>query len=55
MLNYLKKIFSIFLIFNLTFVSSAQAAATFVDSFDVLTQEANSAGVVLIMMVPRCL
>ena len=29
MLNYLKKIFSIFLIFNLTFVSSAQAAATF--------------------------
>ena len=27
MLNYLKKIFSIFLIFNLTFVSSAQAAA----------------------------
>ena len=46
MLNYLKKIFSIFLIFNLTFVSSAQAAATFVDSFDVSTQEANSAGVV---------
>ena len=35
MLNYLKKIFSIFLIFNLTFVSSAQASATFVDSFDV--------------------
>jgi len=29
MLNYLKKILSIFLIFNLTFVSSAQAAATF--------------------------
>ena len=46
MLNYLKKIFSIFLIFNLTFVSSAQAAATFVDSFDVSTQETNSAGVV---------
>ena len=45
MLNYLKKIFSIFLIFNLTFVSSAQAAATFVDSFDVSTQEINSAGV----------
>ena len=31
MLNCLKKIFSIFLIFNLTFVSSAQAAATFDD------------------------
>ena len=46
MLNFIKKIFSIFLIFNLTFVSSAQAAATFVDSFDVSTQEANSAGVV---------
>ena len=29
MLNFIKKIFSIFLIFNLTFVSSAQAAATF--------------------------
>ena len=28
MLNFIKKIFSIFLIFNLTFVSSAQAAAT---------------------------
>ncbi len=45
MLNYLKKIFSIFLIFNLTFVSSAQAAATFVDSFSVATQEDNSTGV----------
>ena len=44
MLNYLKKIFSIFLIFNLTFVSSAQAAATFVDSFSVATQEDNSTG-----------
>ena len=31
MLNYLKKILSIFIIFNLTFVSSAQAAATFDD------------------------
>jgi len=45
MLNYLKKIFSIFLIFNLTFVSSAQAAATFSDingdgtGFDVSSQE----------------
>ena len=39
MLNYLKKIFSIFLIFNLTFVSSAQAAATFVDRFDVSGQD----------------
>jgi len=45
MLNCLKKIFSIFLIFNLTFVSSAQAAATFVDSFSVATQEDNSTGV----------
>ena len=45
MLNYLKKIFSIFLIFNITFVSSAQAAATFVDSFSVATQEDNSTGV----------
>ena len=45
MLNFLKKIFSIFLIFNLTFVSSAQAAATFDDingdgtGFDVSTQD----------------
>ena len=31
MLSFLKKIFSIFLIFDLTFVSSAQAAATFND------------------------
>ena len=44
MLNYLKKIFSIFLIFNLTFVSSAQAATTFVDSFDVSTQDATPRG-----------
>ena len=44
MLNYLNKIFSIFLIFNLTFVSSAQAAATFVDSFSVVTQENNPTG-----------
>ena len=44
MLNYLKKIFSIFLIFNLTFVSSAQAAATFVDSFDVSTRDTTPRG-----------
>ena len=44
MLNYLKKIFSIFLILNLTFVSSAQAAATFVDSFDVSTQDTTPRG-----------
>ena len=47
MLNFLKKIFSIFLIFNLTFVSSAQAAAaaTFVDSFSVEAQDGAPAGV----------
>ena len=44
MLNCLKKIFSIFLIFNLTFVSSAQAAATFVYSFDVSTQDTTPRG-----------
>ena len=37
--NFTKKIFIFFLIFNLTFVSSAQAAATFVDSFDVSSEE----------------
>ncbi|MDA9605799.1 autotransporter domain-containing protein [Candidatus Pelagibacter sp.] len=51
MLNYLKKIFSIFLIFNLTFVSSAQAAATFNDingdgtGFDVSDQETFPTGI----------
>ena len=53
MLNYLKKIFSIFLIFNLTFVSSAQAAAaaTFNDingdgtGFDVSTQTSAPIGI----------
>ena len=40
----MKKIFSIFLIFNLTFVSSAQAAATFLDSFDVSGQDTNPRG-----------
>ena len=34
MLNFLKKIFSIFLIFNLTFVSSAQAAAVSFNDFN---------------------
>ena len=45
MVNYLKKIFSIFLIFNLTFVSSAQASATFVDSFDVSAQDTQPRGI----------
>ncbi len=45
MLNYFKKILSIFLILNLTFVSSAQAAATFVDSFDVSTQDTQPRGI----------
>jgi len=35
----LKKLFSIFLIFNLTFVSTAQAAGVFVDSFDISNEE----------------
>ena len=34
MFNYLKKIFSIFLIFNLTFVPSAQAAAVKFNDFN---------------------
>ena len=38
MLSFIKKIFSIFSIFNLTFVSSAQAAATFVNTFNVNSQ-----------------
>ena len=36
---FLKKLFSIFLIFNLTWVSTAQAAGVFVDSFDVSTTQ----------------
>ena len=44
MFKSLKKVFSIFLIFNLTFVSSAQAAASFVDSFDVSGQDATPRG-----------
>ena len=35
----LKKLFSIFLIFNLTFVSTAQAAGVFVDSFDISNED----------------
>ena len=51
MLKYLKKTFSIFLIFNLTFVSSAQAAATFDNingdgtGFDVSDQGTNASSV----------
>ena len=39
MLNMIKKIFSIFLIFNLTFVTSAQAVPTVIDAFDTSAQE----------------
>ena len=51
MFNCLKKIFSIFIIFNLTFVSSAQAAATFDNingdgtGFDVSDQGTNARSV----------
>jgi len=37
--NFIKKIFIFFLIFNLTFVSTAQAAGVFVDSFDISDEE----------------
>ena len=37
--NFTKKIFIFFLIFNLTFVSTAQAAGVFVDSFDIGDEE----------------
>ena len=37
--NFTKKIFIFFLIFNLTFVSSAQAAGVFVDSFDISDED----------------
>ena len=37
--NFTKKIFIFFLIFNLTFVSTAQAAGVFVDSFDISDEE----------------
>ena len=45
MFDYLKKIFAVFLIFNLIFVSTAQAEATFNDingdgtGFDVSAQD----------------
>ena len=42
---FLKKLFSIFLIFNLTFVSTAQTAAVFVDSFSVRNEEDDPRGV----------
>ena len=37
--NFTKKIFIFFLIFNLTFVSTAQAAGVFVDSFDISDED----------------
>ena len=40
--TFLKKLFSIFLIFNLTCVSTAQAAAVFVDSFSIKTTTPDS-------------
>ena len=43
--TFLKKLFSIFLIFNLTFVSTAQAAGVFVDSFSVRNEEDDPRGV----------
>ena len=43
-ITFLKKLFSIFLIFNLTFVSTAQAAGVFVDSFDIVNEEAIPTG-----------
>ena len=51
MFNFLKKVLSIFIIFNLTFVTSAQAAATFDDingdgtGFDVSDQGTNARSV----------
>ena len=42
---FLKKLFSIFLIFNLTWVSTAQAAGVFVDSFSVSSQFGLAEGV----------
>ena len=44
-ITFLKKLFSIFLIFNLTFVSTAQAAGVFVDSFSVRNEEHDPRGV----------
>ena len=51
MFNYPKKIFLLFLIFNLTFVSNAQAEATFNDingdgtGFDVSDQDTQPRGI----------
>ncbi len=51
MFNYLKKIFVLFLIFNLTFVSKAQAEATFNDingdgsGFDISAQDTQPRGI----------
>ena len=44
MTAFLKKLFSIFLIFNLTCVSTAQAAGVFVDSFSVNSQDTEARG-----------
>ena len=45
MVRYLKKIFSIFLIFNLTFVTSVQASTSFVDSFSVTDEDTSPSSV----------
>ena len=45
MLGFFKKILSIFLIFNLTFVSSAQAEPTFIDNLDIRSDEAVAPGI----------
>ena len=45
MLGFFKKILSIFLIFNLTFVSSAQAEPTFIDNLDIRSDEAVATGI----------
>ena len=45
MLSFFKKILSIFLIFNLTFVSSAQAEPTFIANLDIRSDEAVATGI----------
>ena len=45
MLSFFKKILSIFLIFNLTFVSSAQAEPTFIANLDISSDEAVATGI----------
>ena len=45
MLGFFKKILSIFLIFNLTFVSSAQAEPTFIANLDIRSDEAVATGI----------